>query len=312
MKTSIEFLPDEVLLKLFGYVPQTCLFQNVALVNRRFSNIIKDPSLVKNLIIRKVVDRKLFQGIQGYIGRLHLLQKLEVPGSFQTHYIEPLISIILEHCPNLEHLAIVNQVCKLSDEIVFLLKSLGKNLTYLDLRKVMIRAEALFNITQMTQLKTLLLGNLCQLDVRHFQSIAENCEDLETLAIEFTEIGNEAVQYLSKTPNLKTLEMKNVYVFSNVTKDVSFGKLEYIRIENVKVIGTFYPFGQEIKPKILKDDILKLLSNFPKLKEFYMFQYTGLEYGTEVSDEFFQHMKKNYEVDIVAESCKIRITKMIK
>ena len=126
MKTTFEFLPDEVILKLFRYVPQTCLFQNVALVNRRFSNIIKDPSLVKNLIIRKVVDRELFQGIQGYIGRLHLLQKLEVPGSLQTHYIEPLISIILEHCPNLEQLAIVNQACKLSDEIVFLLKSLGQ------------------------------------------------------------------------------------------------------------------------------------------------------------------------------------------
>ena len=310
MKTSIEFLPDEVILKLFGYVPQKYLFQNVALVNRRFSNLTKDPSLVKKLIIRRRVDREMFQEIQGFVGRLRLLQKLELPGSLQSNYIEPLISIILEHCPNLEHLAIVKKVWKPSDEIVFLLKSLGKNLIYLDLRKAMIRAEALFNITQMTQLKTLLLGNLCQLDVRHFQSIAENCEDLETLAIEFAEIGNEAIQYLSKTPNLKTLEMKRVFVFPDIKKDVSFGKLEYIRIENVHVINKLYPFSQD-KPKILKDDILKLLANFPKLKEFYMLQYLQLQYGTEVSDEFFKHMKKNYGVNIVAENCSIRINKMM-
>ena len=311
MKTSIKYLPDEVLLKIFRYVPQTCLFQNVTLVNRRFNNITKDPSLLKHLIIRKRVDREVFKSVQASLGRLHLLQKLELPGNLQyySNELEPTIMILLENCPYLEHIAIVKTECQFSEDIMFLLRSLGKNLHYLDLRKVTIKAEALFHATRMAKLKTLLLGKMCQITVRHFKSIAENCEELETLAIEGTEIRNEAVQYLSKTPNLKTLEMKNVHLFSNVTKDVSFHKLEYVRIENVTVINSdLLPFYQEVEPKIFKDDILKLLANCPKLKQFYMFQDSGLEYGTDMTHEFIEHMIKNYEVDFADfTNCIVRI-----
>ena len=122
---GLELLPDEILLKIFSYLPTYDNLRRIPLICKRFHKLSRDFTLIKDLYLTKNYDHpSQSKVINETIIESKYLYKLTI---FQRRDVEDLILNAVKFCPKLCHLEILYCYCQifngLSDQC---LSNIGK------------------------------------------------------------------------------------------------------------------------------------------------------------------------------------------
>ena len=102
-------VPDEILLKIFSKLTTKQLLLNVALVNRQFYRISKDPSLLK-IVILENIDNYVYESVENLLKNATKIQTFIIKESVMKK--EHLLSIALQTSKVLKTVIIKNQFCQ--------------------------------------------------------------------------------------------------------------------------------------------------------------------------------------------------------
>ena len=78
---KVTDLPDEVLLKIFGYLPTYEVLRHVALVCKHFRRLSKDSSLIQEICLKPIIDDSLQEHIIEALNRSRCLHTLILKGN---------------------------------------------------------------------------------------------------------------------------------------------------------------------------------------------------------------------------------------
>ena len=70
-------LPDEILIKILGYMKKTDVFKSIALTCKRFYNLSLDPSIIKSLSLERT-DNHDYEYVINVLKRARFLKKIEI------------------------------------------------------------------------------------------------------------------------------------------------------------------------------------------------------------------------------------------
>ena len=127
---SITKLPDEVLLKIFGFLSTFDILRNVALVCKDFNRISKDSQLIKEISLTGCNSpiRANYGELYDFIKNSQSLRKLRIS---QRADAEKLLSTALNSSKKIENLEL--EGCIMSEEMMDEIIGLGQNIQYLKL-----------------------------------------------------------------------------------------------------------------------------------------------------------------------------------
>ena len=191
---NVSKLPDELWLKIISFLPREDIFQNVALVNRFFHRLTKDPSLVTKILIDEIYYWH-FNAYQQLLDRTTMLKELNFHRC-DFDYVDSLLTKSIQTSAILKSITISNNcMVRLSTESLTLLSKLGQHLHNLDLSGVNIDSRGLMQVMKMNNLKTLKLGKSADFHTNHLVELTKKCTKLESLCLENSKfISNEALQ----------------------------------------------------------------------------------------------------------------------
>ena len=108
---GLEFLPDEILLKIFSYLPTYDNLRRTPLICKRFHKLSRDFTLIKDLYLTKNYDHpSQSKVINETIIESKYLYKLII---FQRRDVEDLILNAVRYCPKLCYLEILYCHCQI-------------------------------------------------------------------------------------------------------------------------------------------------------------------------------------------------------
>ena len=108
---GMELLPDEILLKIFSYLPTYDNLRRIPLICKRFHKLSRDFTLIKDLYLTKNYDHpSQSKVINETIVESKYLYKLTI---FQRTDVEDLILNAVKFCPKLCHLEILYCYCQM-------------------------------------------------------------------------------------------------------------------------------------------------------------------------------------------------------
>ena len=108
---GLELLPDEILLKIFSYLPTYDNLRRTPLICKRFHKLSRDFTLIKDLYLTKNYDHpSQSKVINETIIESKYLYKLTI---FQRRDVEDLILNAVRYCPKLCHLEILYCYCQI-------------------------------------------------------------------------------------------------------------------------------------------------------------------------------------------------------
>ena len=81
---NVSKLPDELWLNIIRFLPREDIFKNVALVNKFFHRLTKDPSLVTKILIDEIYYWH-FNAYQDLLDRTAMLKELKFQIEPATH-----------------------------------------------------------------------------------------------------------------------------------------------------------------------------------------------------------------------------------
>ena len=162
-------LPDEMWMKIMGYLNCEDLFQNVNLVNRHFYNIHR--SAAKYLEVKDIEKKEHFEMVIKVLSNCKSLKIFKIDGNYsKMSYMDGIIKQALISCQNIKTLMVLPDQFNDSDRyIVFedeirayknhlnmeTIGTFGKKLEHLVLNDVEIISEHF--LSNLTELKTLRL-----------------------------------------------------------------------------------------------------------------------------------------------------------
>ena len=192
-KLQITDLPNEILLRIFTFLPSDQILNSIALINRHFCQLSKDPSVLQEINLKPNLEEENQQSILNAISRSRCLKILRLKGRQDA---DILVSIATKSCPKLRKLEI-SQCPKLSDDtLAAILESpMSSTLTSLSLECTPLSTH--WGMSQVTLLKNLVSLNLFNsrlFDSGDLESISYNCEKLAFLNIEeVTHLSEDSV-----------------------------------------------------------------------------------------------------------------------
>ena len=193
----VSKLPEELWLNIIRFLPRKDIFKNVALVNKFFHRLTKDPSLVTKILIDEIYYWH-FNAYQELLERTTMLKQLNFRRC-DFDYVESLLNKSIQTSVRLKSITISNNVMvKLSTESLTLLSKLGHHLHHLDLSGVKLDYKGLMQVTKMKNLKTLKLGKSADFHVDHLVQLFKRCVNLESFELNNSRfISNESLQQFS-------------------------------------------------------------------------------------------------------------------
>ena len=239
-------LPIEIWLKIFRMLSQPQIFLSIALVNKYFWGLTKDPSLLKKIVVVDIEEWH-FKAFKTLLERTTMLKEINLM-RIDSEYVNQLICKAIKGSVVLSSITIskVIGMAKLSTETLKLLANLGKNLHYLDISGIQLESNEIQILAKMTQLKTLKIG-LCGYNDCDLQS-AKICNTKELVIVIHTSRRGKGriclTHYESQLTSLKMSYVDKYYSgtqFSFMPKDLIrlIKDLDFEMLSNIEM--TFCP-----------------------------------------------------------------------
>ena len=259
-KVKID-LPDELWIKILGYMKNHDVFQNFALTCKHFNNLSLDPSIIKSLHLSNVdeIDQEYVIKV---LQRSKFMTKIEI---VECNIFADILYTSLQLCPKLKSVTIRN-FKKIKNQIRLvntILQNYGKNLELLSLVIDGYSNISEATITKLTNLKVLVLRNYeIKLTSRHLLALANNPTKMEKLHV--TVLWDKDLDLAFKTflkASGKTL--KNLKIVNEIYDD-------HMRlVRNAGTWTKYLTMSQSLEKLEIESGsrvILKNISVLPKLK----------------------------------------------
>lgn len=107
---QITMLPDEILMKIFSYIPTDEILLNVSPVCKRFYRLSLDSKLIQHLTLGENINDTNYENIYEVLNRAKFLTELCIKEQSDVIFLNNVIRKITEFCPNLSRLKIVDCV----------------------------------------------------------------------------------------------------------------------------------------------------------------------------------------------------------
>ena len=314
----INTLPNEVLLKIFGYLDS---LWSISKVNQRFGILSKDSSLIRKIVIHNAGNEDLADFGVDILKRSKNLIALQFVNCVES-YIKNIVTIAINQCPKLKVIDITDPENDrfISDSTLLYIIEHGKNIESLSIdgpdivNQILIYPETFGNLKNLRKLSfTPLRPNQ---DI--LKALTNSCENLE----ELTCWGHpERNEYLFKILDKFKCTLKYFELYSNplnpaFTGDTDFpdfhdllGKCK--NMESLNIDGNFLDFPEDI------ETFIAAISNMKNLTRLEVNAGVGNDESLSIMEIFDSgHLKNLKEFkfisnDLKGESAKYRIIEFI-
>ena len=277
-KIKVE-IPDEIWLKIIGFLDSQDVFCRLALVCKRFKSLTSDPTAIKRLLINHIkVQKKDSSKFRKLLKRNRNMVDFTLVRACLKTAIN-VIPIVLKSSPKLKSLKILNHMnCKCigqMDILVECIKTHQPDLENLELNFVNYDSQAMTEICTLKKLKSLkILNQKGYLQPEHIYHLAMNCENLENIYLEnrFHHVERNSIGMLwNYLIGQRSKTLKSIHVDVDLG-DYSIIGYPFIEMENLKLC-------QDMEEISIRFDTkhLTMLSELPKLKKIVWFGFLSSE-----------------------------------
>ena len=318
----INTLPNEVLLKIFGYLDSEDSLRNVSKVSQRFEILSKDSSLIRKIAIHNARNEDLADFGVDVLKRSKNLIELQFVNCVEP-YVANIVTIAINQCPKLKVIGITdpeNDKFIYDSTLLYIIEH-GKNIESLSVDGPDIVNQILIYPETFGKLKN--LRKLSFTPVRPNQDILKaltnSCENLEELTCWGYPEGQE---YLFKLLEKFRCTLKYFELYSNpfnppFTADNDYpdfhgllGKCK--NMESLNIDGNFLDFPEDI------ETFISAISNMKNLTRLEVDAGPDNDESLSITKIFNSgHLKnlKEFKLisnDLKGESAKHRIIELIK
>ena len=275
-------LPDEIWIRILGFMKKSDVFKRFALTCKRFNNLTLDPSIIRGLTLEELVEID-YEHVVNVLKRARFLKEIELNYCKNS---DSLVSTAFNHCNMLKSIIIRNFVRdeNYQTNITKILENSANKLEILSL-------TGFFNLTEsaiknMINLKELYLDIEAKLTSKDLITLAKNCQ-LESLHANILcdDQTNSAFKTFFEETNGKIKNLKigqrsyRPNISLNWTKYLSACQsLEKIEIQNGPI------------------SILKELSKVSNLKSLKLYD-VGVFDSHNLKSQEIRHFFKNFDFD---------------
>ena len=239
LQLGLTDLPNEILLRIFAYLSSYQVLNVIALVNKLFNDLSKDPSVLQEINLLPNLEEEDQESIINAISRSRCLKTLKLKGRKDA---DILITTAAKSCFKLQKLDIC-QCPKLSDDTLAALveSPLCSTLTVLSLECTPLSTHwGMSQVTLLKNLKSLNLFNSRLFDSGDLECLS-NCEALENLNIEeVTHLTEESVITLIQR---RKDTLKSLFIDGESLSDKTFQHLHLC--QNLQELGI--SFAEEMQ-----------------------------------------------------------------
>ena len=279
-KIKIE-IPDEIWLKIIGFMDAEDVFSRFALVCKRFKSLTSDPTAIKRLFINhRNVQKKDSPNFRKLLKRKKTMVEFTLVKACLKTAIN-VTKIVLKSNPKLKSLKILNHLnCKCiyqMDKLVECIKTYRPDLENLELNFVdYYDLQAMIGICTLKNLKSLKISNHKGILVpEYIYYLAINCEDLENISLSESESPYKDYHKIGAAWNhllgQRSTSLKSIYMNIDLTYS-HYSSHHFIELENLKLCQNL----EEISIRFDKHH-LTMIPELPKLKKLVLFGYLSAE-----------------------------------
>ena len=260
---SLEDLPNEILVKIFGYLSIKELFQ-CGQVSHRLRKLSKEKSFWKKIyVLGQVIPEKCMeQIIRNNVKSLGLYGCTVPPVNSQ---------FLKDHELDLRHLSI-SDGCNGNDDFLASLVACSQSLEKLDLSESRfdLVSKCIENIPKQNFIKSIdLSAILPDLDFKSVQTIVDNCRELSEISFYGTCLSSDSIDYICNNLSEKVISID--FSAESVTDDNITALVQRCnRLEHLNLCDTDVTYSGVI-------EIIETLSN--SLINLSLPQEVGLELG---------------------------------
>ena len=266
-KIKIE-IPDEVWLKIIGFMDTQDVFCRFALVCKRFKSLTSDPTAIKRLLINhRNVQKRDSPKFRMLLNKNRTMVEFTLVKACLTTATF-VISVALKSNPKLKSLKILNHTnCDCMHEMKELVKCIKKfrpDLEHLELNYVEYNSDAITELCTLKNLKSLKISNGKKQVPDFIYSLANNCIKLENIALRSIlphdfDTAMAWNHFLGK----RRTTLKSIYINLNI---------------NSGTLGSYYEnlhFCKNIEELSIRFDIehFTVIPDLPNLKKLVLFNH---------------------------------------
>ena len=250
-------LPNEIWLKIINQMSTKDIFQNFALVCKRFQNLTIDASALHSIILKNTSQMSVetMENVKKVLQRSKKLQELEINESRQTDPYA-IFKICFESCPKLKALHLtgfgwMNSMFVNSD---FIWKTNIQHLRLLDDDGL-----GVYIASKLTNLRTLTIDFLMSRSNDDMNQIAEKCKKLEKVSIK---------EVISK-PEFNEF----IFRLNGSLKYLTVERFDSTSVNDIKTFLDNLRASKNLQELSLNassfngNDLLKAISEIPKLQK---------------------------------------------
>ena len=275
--TKIQEVPDEILLKIFSYLPQFDKFYNVPLVSKRFLKISRDPQLAKSLSL-KYINKFIFEDVKKMLDRSQWLQELSL--DYCLELTSQILCYALRTNQKLTSIKIGTNEC-LSDvppcqeELKINpcdFKDHGKNIKDLAICNIEIEESKIMDILCLN-LKSLRLDTVVY-EPKYLDVLTKSSEFLEAIDVPTlcgVEVDSLKSFFKAKMHTLKKLTICDIY---HDTSEM---------VEKLRTIECLYNLEELVLDGYMPSDSYNSLVKIPNLKVLHITDKSSYETGYKIS-----------------------------
>ena len=250
-------LPNELWLKIINHLDTRDVFQNFALVCRRFHNLTIDASALKSmtLIDTRLMSNEAMESMKKVLQRSKKLQELEI---FEDRHMEAymIFKICFESCPKLKalHLTGFGWMHSMFVNSDFIWKTNIQHLRLLDDDGL-----GVYIASKLTNLRTLTIDFLMSRSNDDMNQIAEKCKKLEKVSIK---------EVISK-PEFNEF----IFRLNGSLKYLTVERFDSTSVNDIKTFLDNLRASKNLQELSLNassfngNDLLKAISEIPKLQK---------------------------------------------
>ena len=176
----LTLLPDELLLKIFGYLSSYQIMKTIAFVCKDFYRLSQESSLFTNIYLGPKMNKSCEEYSNEVLSRSSHLNKLILE---EIENADHIIYTLNQSWSKLTYLEIIQ--CHISEECFDILIQSVPKIQHLSLRGTCIR-QKMRNLTKLDHLKYLnLSGYNYKFDSTDLTNLAYNCKKLANLKIDW-------------------------------------------------------------------------------------------------------------------------------
>ena len=276
--TNKAELPNEIWLKIIGFLETKNVFGNVALVCKSFNSLTLQPTAIKRLSFDfKNMDKDYWPKLKALLTDYKTLTDLTIVEACIPNSIDFITKAMISN-PCLNSLKILNHskwICtcfKRINELIQCIKTHRNDLDNLELHSIDYNSEAMKEICTLKNLRSLKISkNSGSMNPKpdFIFDLANDCENLENIAI--SHIHFSSYSYVNQ---LRTAWNYFLGQRSKTLKSIDIGvdfKLHHILNSNGLLPASLFNLklckSLENVSMRLDDEDLKMLSDIPKLKK---------------------------------------------